>query len=189
MIAAYAARRKAMPNRTVATLGDIPAIKELSMSLPKVSLEEEHRPQRAARKNGEAAVNTLASMVGSLVEGLGQVGQDTANVPAAAAVKPDRAPRRCSVCKGRGHNKRSCASALVEARQVQVVATPGAIDDAWEGVKALIRPLTANGQRSVVDKIKDGEITVLVSFLGESQGTRLLLPLLEEFLRGKKVIK
>jgi hypothetical protein len=56
-------------------------------------------------------------------------------------------------------------------------------------VKALIRPLRADGQAQVVDAIKQGDMEVLVSFLGESQGTNLLLPLLEEFLREKGVIK
>lgn len=179
--------------QTVATLGDIPGLKKLGESLPKRDLEAEHRPQRAARKDGDAAVNTLASMVGEMVAGLGQVGQDTANTPAptaaAKAVKPPRAPRRCSVCRGKGHDKRNCASALVEAPEAPVEAPTGAINDAWEAVKALIRPLRADGQAQVVDAIKQGDMEVLVSFLGESQGTNLLLPLLEEFLREKGVIK
>jgi len=190
--------------QTVATLGDIPGIKELSKSLPKRDLEAEHRPQRAARKGGDAAVNTLASMVGEMFTGAA-LGQDTANkaepVEAKAESKAAKV-RKCSVCARPGHNKRTCPEAAPAPRAAAPVPRKyGVLDGTFNKVLDLVEALPREEQaafRCQLESLDDeakvcGEWylhpeSIMGRVLGSGPGANLLLGLILPYLKERGLL-
>jgi hypothetical protein len=195
--------------QTVATLGDIPAIKELSKSLPKRSLENEHRPQRAARKRGDDALNTLAERVGKMMESLGQ---DTANKvepvaakvePVAAKVEPVAAKvRKCSVCARPGHNKRTCPEAAPAPKAAAPVPRKyGVLDSTFNKVLDLVEALPREEQAAFRGQLEslDDEAKVcgewylhpessLGRVLGTGAGAKLLVGLILPYLKERGLL-
>ena len=192
-------------NRTVATLGDIPAIKEIAASLPKRDLEAEHRPQRAARKGGDAAVHTLASMVGEMFTGAA-LGQDTANKveskPAKVESKPAKV-RKCSVCAQPGHNKRTCPEAAPKAAapKIPVPRKYGVLDGTFNKVLDLVEALPREEQaafRCQIESLDDeakvcGEWylhpeSIMGRVLGSGPGANLLVGLILPYLKERGLL-
>ena len=164
-------RKQCQENRTVATLGDIPGIKETLQVPPQEGLGgRAPTPKGGARKGGDAAVHTLASMVGEMFTGAA-LGQDTANKveskpakveskPAKVESKPAKVEskaakveskaakvRKCSVCAQPGHNKRTCPEAAPAPKTAAPVPRRyGVLDGTFNKVLDLVEALPREEQ-------------------------------------------
>ncbi len=186
-----------MPRARQATLGDIPAMKEIAASLPKRSLENEHRPQRAARKRGDDALNTLAERVGKMMESLGQ---DTANKVEPVEAKVESKPaelRKCSVCAQPGHNKRTCPGRARPPQGEPVRRAYKFFDPTWAQVLRLVRSCPREEQvafKVALDNLgKDWKPQMpsdspLIKTLGGGPAANLLVGIIYPYLKERGLL-